>query len=442
MSTRDLIGRRGFLKGSAGSVAAALSLPSIVPSTVFARAERRAPSDRIVLGCIGVGDLGRRHHLNGLILNNEKISGRVDVAAVCDVDRHHRDEAAQLVRNKTGRRIAAYEDFRALLDRKDIDAVFIVTPDHWHALTAIAAMEAGKDVYCEKPLTLTIEEGRAMVKAARRYGSVFQTGSMQRSDARFRQACELVRNGKIGKIHRVETSIGSIDSGTWQPYQTPPPELNWDFWLGPAPWAPYFPNRCHYQFRWFADYSGGKMTDWGAHHNDIAQWGLGMDESGPVKVVGKGTFSDTGPHDVPLDFEVTYTYENGVELICRSRGENGAKFFGRDGWIFVNRSRIEASDPDILKTPLGPNDIRLTNSGDDGNSFVNHYHNWFECIRTRQRPICDVEIGHRSATVCHLGNIAIKLGRELRWDPKAERFVNDDEANLMISRPYRAPWHL
>jgi len=440
------IARRQFLKGTAIGAAASALLSGCSRQNAaaprVAQPRRPGPNERLAIGLIGVGELGRRHHLQGMLLDNEKIRDRVDVVAVCDVDRDHRDDAAQRIWDRTGKRVGVYKDFRDLLDRRDIDAVFIVTPDHWHALIAIAAMESGRDVYCEKPLTLTIEEGRAMVRAARRYGTVFQTGSMQRSDVRFRKACELVRNGKIGRITKVETHVGSVGPGKWQPYQTPPPQLDWDFWLGPAPWADYFPDRCHHEFRWFSDYSGGKLTDWGAHHNDIAQWALGMDESGPVRIVGKGTFHENGPNDVPGTFEVRYTYENGTELICFAEGENGVKFHGTDGWIFVNRGRIEASDPDILKTRLGPNDVRLYNTGHDPNNWVNHYNDWFECIRTRQRPICDVEVGHRSVTVCHLGNIAIRLGRELHWDPKKELFVNDAEANMLISRPMRAPWHL
>ncbi|MGH7134375.1 MAG: Gfo/Idh/MocA family protein, partial [Pirellulales bacterium] len=260
MEHRQTSHRRQFLKTTAVICAA----PTIVPATVFAKDGQPAPSDRVVVGSIGTGDLGRRHHLANKLLPNK----RIEVAAVCDVDRNHREEAAKITLEKTDRRVGIYKDFRDLCDRTDIDAVLIAVPDHWHALCAIYAMESGKDVYCEKPLTLTIDEGKKMVETARRYGSVFQTGSQQRSDNRFRLACELVRNGKIGKLENVDTMIGAIDSGAWQPPTTPPPELDWNFWLGPAPYADYSPNRCHYQFRWFSDYSGGKMTDWGAHHND------------------------------------------------------------------------------------------------------------------------------------------------------------------------------
>ena len=419
--------RRQFLAASA----AALSVPTIVPSHVFAKADQPAPSDRVIVGSIGTGSLGLGHHLANMLLPNP----RVQIGAVCDVDRAHREEAQQLILSKTGNQVEGYNDFRDLCDRPDIDAVLIAVPDHWHALIAHYAIEAGKDVYCEKPLTYTIDEGKKLVQSARRYGTVFQTGSQQRSDAKFRQACELVRNGKIGKLARVDTHIGEIDSGAWEPTAAPPAELDWNFWLGPAPYTEYAKNRVHYQFRWFSDYSGGKLTDWGAHHNDIAQWGIGADGSGPVKVSGAGKFHDNGPHDVPGTFDVKYTYANGVELHCHAAGENGVKFTGTDGWIFVSRGKIEASNPELLTLDLAGAEVRLPVS--------NHHHdNWLDCIKSRERPICDVEIGHRSVTICHLGNIAIKLGRELAWDPAKEAFVGDQEANLLTSKPKRAPWYL
>jgi len=317
-------------------------------------------------------------------------------------------------------------------------------PDHWHALIAHYALEAGKDVYCEKPLTYTIDEGKKLVAAARRYGAVFQTGSQQRSDRRFRLACELVRNGRIGALQRVDTHIGDIDSGSWEAVTAPPPELDWNFWLGPAPYAEYCKNRVHYQFRWFQDYSGGKMTDWGAHHNDIAQWGIGADGDGPVNVEATGTFHADGPHDVPGTFDVKYTYANGVELHCHALGENGVKFTGADGWVFVSRSRIELqlgdknwADYDAILKVVSRDDFATRLYVSD-----HHHNNWLDCIHSRERPVCDVEIGHRSVTVCHLGNLAIKLGRELQWDPAAEEFVGDDEANRLRSKPMRSPWQL
>ena len=429
MSTPSGSNRRTFLKTSA-----VVAAPTFVPATVFAKEGRPAPSDRVVVGSIGVGDLGRRHHLNNKLLKND----RIEVGAVCDVDRNHRELAQADVMAKTGKRVEAYKDFRELCDRKDIDAVLVATPDHWHALVSIYAMEAGKDVYCEKPLTLTIDEGKKLVEVARRYGTVFQTGSQQRSEGPFVDAVELVRNGKIGKLTRIDTTIGFIDAGVWQKPTTPPPELDWNFWLGPAPYAEYFPTRHHYQFRWFSDYSGGKMTDWGAHHNDISQWALDADKSGPVKVEPvRAVFHENGPHDVAGHFDVKYVYGNGVELHCHSDGDNGVKFTGTDGWIFVSRDRkkFAAHDPALLTWKAGASDKQMPrNKG--------HHDNWLDCIASRERPICDVEVGHRSATVCHLGNIALRLGRELNWDPQAERFVNDDQANQFVGKPMSAPWHL
>jgi predicted dehydrogenase len=312
-------------------------------------------------------------------------------------------------------------------------------------LIALAAMEAGKDVYCEKPLTLTIEEGQALVAAARRYGTVFQTGSQQRSDNYYyRQAYELVRQGALGQLVKVAVHIGQgPGAGTWLPAQTPPPNLDWNFWLGPAPYATYSPNRCHYMFRWYADYSGGNVTDAGAHDSDIAQWLIGADGSGPTHVEGTGTFSENGPYDVAQSFQVTFTYERhkGVKLLFTSEPPphgGDVEIYGAKGWISVSRRRILAEDPEILRADPEPHDYqaRLLES------YRRHYDNWLDCIRSRHRPVCDVEIGHRSVTVCHLANIALRLRRPLQWDPMTEAFVDDAPANRLLSRPMRTPWHL
>ena len=437
--------RRDFLKGTASSLAAVAALPTIIPATALGKNGKKPPSDRVVIGMIGVGDLGRRHHLAGVLTKNDEIKARVDVAAVCDVDRDHVTEAAQICKERSGKRVGIYGDYRKLLERKDLDAAFVVTPDHWHAMAAIAAIEAGLDVYCEKPLSLTIEESKAMVAAARRYGAVTQVGSQQRSDGRFRQACELVRNGKIGKISRVDTVLHQVPKGEWVPEQTAPAELDWNFWQGQTPYKEYRPNLVHYQFRWQYAYSGGVMTDWGAHHNDIAQWALGMDETGPVAVDGtKAEFAEDSPHDVAIKFDVHYQYANGIDLYCHTNDQtyddgtkfgNGIKFKGDKGWIFVSRSTIKASDPDILKIKFGPDDVRLYESN-------NHHMNWLDCIQSRKPCICDFAIGHRSVSVCHIGNISIRLGRALKWDPEKEQFIGDAEANAMLSRQMRAPWHL
>jgi predicted dehydrogenase len=361
--------------------------------------------------------------------------------AVCAGYGAHRVGAAREI----GSDVKAYEDFRELLGRKDLNAVTIATPDHWHVLIALEALRQGKDVYCEKPLTLTIAEGKALLKAAKATGRVFQVGSQQRSDARFRLACELVRNGRIGKVQTVETRIGSNPTSPAIPSAKAPEGLNWDFWLGPTPKVDYMElkqgnktyTRCHYEFRWWYDYSGGKMTDWGAHHNDIAQWGLGMDDSGPVAVEATGTepARDDHHYNCHPDFAVTYTYANGTKLLCTSKGENGIKFIGEDGkWIFVARGKISASDKKLLDEPLPASATRLYVSND-------HMGNFLDCIKSRKECICPAQVGHRSVSVCHIGVIALRTGKKLKWDPVKEVF-DDAEANKMLSRPMRAPWKL
>lgn len=317
-----------------------------------------------------------------------------------------------------------------------MDAVVVTTPDHWHALITIDACAAGKDVYCEKPLTLTIAEGRAMTNAARKYKRIVQTGSQQRSDDRFRLACELVRSGRIGKVKTVRVGISNVNfKGPSVPDSAPPPELDYQFWLGPAPERPYNTLRVHYNFRFFWDYSGGQMTNWGAHHLDITQWGLGMDDSGPISVEGKARYHKDHWYEVPEWCEATYQYANGVTVICGQGIKGGTTFEGEKGSIFVNRGVLTSNPPEIIKQELKDSDVHLYVS-------KNHHANWLECIKTRKLPICDVEIGHRSATVCHLGNIAIRAGRKITWDPQKEVIVGDSEAAAFVNRPYRAPWKL
>ena len=430
------LSRRGFLERSVGGLVAA-GLPIWYAQQVLAEQQEKAasapkrigPNDQIVMGAIGVGGQG-----TGIMKAAMKQAG-VKFVAVCDVDDERRDKAAGVV----GGDCAKYHDFRELLDRKDLDAVTIGTVDHWHALTSIAAMKSGRDVYCEKPLALTIAEGQAMYQASRKYDRIFQTGSQQRSDARYRLACELVRNGRIGKVHTVEARIG--DNPVGGPFQTAvvPKGLDWDFWQGPTPEVPYVKERCHYEFRWWYEYSGGKLTDWGAHHNDIAQWGLGTDETGPVYITATGVTPSDKPNSYNCHphFAVTYTYADGTNLVTTSDGENGNRFIGDKGWIFVSRSRIEASDPKLISEPLPADATKLYVS-------ENHMGNFMDGIRTRKRTICDVAIGHRSASVCHLGAIALRLGIPLEWNPAEEKFVGygADKGNKLVSREMRSPWKL
>ncbi len=361
----------------------------------------------------------------------------VQVLAVCDVDKAHRDRAKQIVDQTYGNNdCASYNDFREVTRRNDIDAVVISTPDHWHVLPAIDAAEHGQDLYVEKPLTLTIKEGRVLSDVVRRYGRVLQTGSQQRSDRNFRFVCELVRNGRLGKLHTVRVSIpgnNRTTGPTWTP-QPVPDGFDYDFWLGPAPWQPYHEQRCHYQFRFILDYSGGQVTNWGAHYLDIAQWALGMDDSGPVEITGHGEFPTSGLFTTATKVDFRCTYADGVELTCMTGGQ-GLRFEGSDGWVFVNRQILEAEPASLLQERIDPDEVHLYESQD-------HKQNFLDCIRMRKKPVADVEIGHRSATICNLGNIAMLRNGTLKWDPEREEFNDDDAANRMRSRPMRSPWTL
>ena len=421
--------RRAFLEATGKLVAGlgpGLALADGARRRALADARPSPPSERIRVGCIGVGGQG-----NG---NLGKL--RAHVVAVCDVDALHLGKAKERLEKAKNPPCAAFGDYRRLLDDKGIDAVVVSTPDHWHAKIVVDACAAGKDVYCEKPLSLTVADGQAMLSAARKHGRIVQTGSQQRSDPKFRLACELVRSGRIGKVHTVRAGISKNNfKGTAAPDGPPPPELDYDFWLGPAPWRPYNPGHVHYNFRFFRDYSGGQLTNWGAHHLDVAQWGLGMDDSGPVAIVGTAEYRDDHLYDVPERCEVIYTYANGVRLICGQSQRGGTTFEGDKGTIHVDRKRLESDPADLVERALAETDVHLYVSDD-------HHANWLECIRTRKPPICDVAIGHRSASVCHLGNIAIRAGRPIAWDPSKEEIVGDPEAAAMLARPYRSPWTL
>ena len=365
------------------------------------------------------------------------------MVAVCDVDDANIGQAKQIWPDA-----ATFKDFRKLLEREDIHVIVNGTPDHWHTLVNMAAVKSGRDVYSEKPLTLTIDEGKRLVNVVRESKQVLQTGSQQRSDKNFRLACELVRNGRLGPLKHVDV---------WLPHgrregpfeKAPVPAgLDWDMWLGQTPQVDYVPQRCHLTFRYWWEYSGGTMTDWGAHHLDIGLWGAGFERSGPVHVVAQPRVEMIpGGFTAYSEYEVNYVYSNGVTQTCRSTTANawngavldpkgqqhGVRFQGADGWIFVTRGKIQASDPDLLTTPLPTSAARLAVSD-------NHMRNFFDCVRSRERPICDVEMGHRSATVCHLGVIALRLKRQLQWDPVKEEFVNDQEANQWLAREMRKPW--
>jgi len=419
------LNRRAFLRRAATASAATLAFPHIRSHAADIGTGVRAG---IRVGVIGTGGRG----------SDLMRSAMANVVAVCDVDSKHLAAAADAVEKKTGRKPSQYSDFRKLLENRDIDAVIVGTPDHWHALVTTQACLAGKDVYCEKPLTLTIHEGRVMTQVARATKRIVQTGSQQRSDDKFRLGCELVRNGRLGKLKSVRVGLTYVNfNPTVVPDSEPPAELNYDLWLGPAPWRPYNKNRVHYNFRFFWDYSGGQMTNWGAHHLDIAQWGLGMDESGPLEIEATAKFDPAKRFEVPVESDITYKYAGDITLLCTQGPDRktGTTFEGEKGWIHVNRGNLEASHDDLITAPLPADAKRLYVSKD-------HMDNWFDCIKTRQLPICDVEIGHRSSTVCHLGSLAMRLGRKLRWDPAKEEFLGDEKANAMRHYAYRKPWEL
>ncbi len=418
MPSKTRFTRRRFLHAASCSAGAVVASPYLVPGTAF------GANEQIITGHIGVGGRGRSH------------LGLGRAVAVCDVDKKKMAPAQERVAKGNNGKCETYGDFRKMLDRKDIDAVAISTPDHWHALPTIYACQRGKHVYCEKPLTLMIAEGRAMVAAARENHVIVQTGSQQRSAANFRLACELVRNGRIGKLARVEVGIpGCNHPGKLGPDGDPPPELDYDFWLGPAKWRPYNQKRVHYNFRFWLDYSGGQMTNWGAHHIDIAQWGMGADDTGPVKTEGTGTFDPEGRFTVPASYDITHTYAGGVTVHVGQKYKGGTTFFGEQGTIHVNRGRLSSEPEEIVKQPIADDEIHLYQSG-------NHHGDFLACVKSGKLPICDVEIGHRTATVCHLGNLCVLSGRAIQWDPVEEQIVGDDEANAMVNRPYRAPWKL
>ncbi|HKB04502.1 MAG TPA: Gfo/Idh/MocA family oxidoreductase [Gemmataceae bacterium] len=427
------ISRRSFLRTAAASVSVGGVTYFLPPFPKTRGDDTPRPSEQIRIASIGIANQGT---------GNTKIHAK-NVVAVCDVDKRHLANAVKLVEAAGTKTPVAVGDYRRILDRKDVDAVIITVPDHWHALMCVDACNAGKDVYCEKPLTLTIAEGRAIVNAARRNKRIVQTGSQQRSDERFRRACEYVRSGRLGKIKEVRVGIPAPNwvakAENPVPDSDPPAELDFDMWLGPAPKRPYNKKRVHYLFRFFWDYSGGQLTNFGAHHLDITQWALGMDESGPTSVEGTATYNKDHWFETPEKCLITYTYASGVKVVCGNADKTtmpgGCTFIGEKGRIFVDRGKITSDPKEILEEALRDTDVKLYAS-------KNHHQNWLECIKSRKSPICEAEIGHRSATVCHLGNIAIRTGRKITWDPAKEQIVGDKEAAAMVTKAYREPWKL
>ena len=438
----NVITRRHFLKSSAIASAGFL-VPTIVPASVFGA---DAPSNRITIGFVGVGRMGMGD-LRELLGHKE-----AQIVAVCDVDADRTTNARKTVESHYAKRSSGndykgcsiYGDYRDLVARDDIDAVCVVTPDHWHALPSIAAAKAGKDIFLQKPLTLTIAEGRVLSDTVRRYNRIFQVGSQQRSDSRFRQACELVRNGRIGKLHTVKVAFGTDPGTDPQPPMPFPDNLDYEMWLGPTPWAEYTEKRVHPQKGYgrpgwlrIAAYGAGMITGWGAHHNDIAQWGMGTEYTGPVEIQGQAEYPKDGLWDVHGDFSIEYTYANGVKVLCTDNKKNkqGVVFEGSEGWVYVKRGFIDANPKSLLTSTIGPDEIHLYKSN-------NHKANWLECIKSRSETVAPAEVGHRSCSVCLLGEIAMRLGRKLKWNPEIEQFIGDEQANRMLWRPMRSPWTL
>jgi predicted dehydrogenase len=432
------IKRRDFVKKSSGAFLGALAFPHIVPSSIFAKPGQVAPSDRITLGCIGVGGQGTSN-LRAFLNKND-----VQFLAVCDVDRKHRDRAKRFIDEKQQNQdCKTYNDYRELLARTDIDAISTATPDQWHGVICVETARTGRDIYAEKPLGFNISEGRAIVDAVQQYGVVWQTGSWQRSERNFRFACELVRNGRIGKVHTVR--VGLPQGNNIQDYGTqptkPPEGFDYDMWLGPAPWRPYNPSRCHWNFRWISDYSQGQLTDWAGHHCDIANWGMDTELSAPVSLEGKAIYppAKDGLFDTAETYYFECEYKEGFKMIVADEKQQpkgmGVHFIGDEGWVHVNRGGIDANPKSLLSETFRPDEIHLYDSKD-------HFQNFLDCIRTRKKTITPVDVAHHSVMVAHLGDIAMKLGRKVEWDLKKERFVNDPEADRYLSRPMRSPWHL
>jgi predicted dehydrogenase len=449
---QDNYSRREFVRGTIQVAAAACAFPTIVPGSALGLSAMVAPSNRITVGVIGTGNQGFNDIAS--FLNDE----RVQIVAVCDTNREGpgywegkvggREPARRLVqehyakkkRSGTFRGCDAIADFHEILGRRDIDAIEICTPDHWHALMVVAACAAKKDIYCQKPLSLTIAEGRIMSYAVARSKVVFQTGSQQRSDERFRRACELVRNGRIGDLRTVKVGLpgGRKDYAKTGDHKKPEPVpkgFDYDMWLGPAPDAPYAPARCHVNFRWIYDYSGGQVTDWGGHHPDCAQWGMGTELTGPIEIRhAKGVFPPDELWNTATEYSFEAVYDNGVTMVVSNTNKMGVSFEGSKGKIYVNRGELKADPKSLLDSKIGRDEIRLYKSDD-------HFRNFIDCVISRKPTAAPVEVAHRSITICHLGNIAMRLGRErLRWDPRTEQIIGDDEASKMLTRPYRAPW--
>ncbi len=430
--------RREFLWKAPLALAGAAAFPTIVKASALGRGGAVPPSDRIVMAGIGFGMQGPGN-MKSFLGKNE-----VQWVAVCDLDDTPLRTAQGTVNARYGNKdCATYKDYRELFARGDLDAVSIAVPDHWHAIVSITALSSGLDVFGEKPLTHNLREGRALCNAVKRYGRVWQTGSWQRSTDNFHRGAELVRNGRIGKIQRVEVGLpaGYTDFARTfgqEKIEDPPPGLDYDTWIGPAPWAPYCKARVHMNWRWNMDFGGGQLVDWIGHHLDIAHWGLGFDYTGPVTISGKGEFPTTGIYNGATRYWVDATYADGTPIVIAGgypEIQSGTKWIGEYGWVWVDRGGFESQPAHLINEVIGPNETRLYYSRD-------HMQNFLDCVRSRALTITPAEVAQRSASVAHLGVVAIETGRTLRWDPATETVIGDPGADRLLSHSYRRPYQL
>jgi predicted dehydrogenase len=428
--------RRHFLAGT-GAAAVATGFPAIVPGTALGLNGAVAASGRITLATIGCGGMGNGHIDAFLKLPDAQY------VAVCDLDEQNLAKAKDKIDAKYGNKdCASYRAFEEVLMRRDIDAITLATPDHWHGIVAVSALRAGKDVYGEKPLAHNFHEGLMIVGAVEQYRRIWQTGSWQRSRANFHRACELVRNGRVGKVHSVEVGLpsGPMDYGKLKPVLSEPPAyFNYDRWLGPAPEAPYWEGRTHWNWRWNLAYGGGQLMDWIGHHCDIAHWGMNWDKTGPYEVEGAGEYpAPTELWNAAKRYRVTAKYAGGVTMtIAGGHADirSGTKWIGDQGWIWVDRGGTDAYPAELLKSEIGPNETHLTKSD-------NHYAQFLACVKSREETLTPARIAHRSATPGWLGQIAMITGRKIRWDPAEQCLLNDEEATRMLSRRMRTPYQL
>jgi predicted dehydrogenase len=441
--------RRDFLKTSAATAAAA-SVPFWFATGSDQAAAFASPNERPVVGCIGTGSQWQGY-------DGPRALQFFDCVTVCDVDSEHAGKGRELVqKHQQGKEVKIEGDYRRVLDRKDVDVVTVVTPDHWHTKIVIEAMQAGKDVYCEKPLTLTIDEGKQIIKVLQETKRVFQVGTQQRSEMHlnFLKAVAMVQDGRIGQVKRAICDIGHEPPGGPFKKTTPPANLNWERWLGQAPLVEYIPERCHYQFRWWYEYSGGKLTDWGAHHVDIAQWAIGMDHSGPTTIEpahfkfpvpfknGYPTVDDC--YNTPVAFSVRCLFPNGPEILIvdHSPGGNGVTFEGTKGTFHVGRSRESLNGTPVEELKTRPLPEGLITKLYKGKKPGHHMGNFAECVKTREQPVSDVYTHHRAITTCHLANISMRLGRSITWDPETQQIVGDKEAQKWQSREQRKGYEI